>query len=200
MSLTNRQKVFVEHYLTCWNGTEAARRAGYSVKTANEQAARLVAKVSVQAAICERLKDLQASTDEVLSRLTSHSRGSMDDFIGGLDRIDLERARERGVMHLVKKLKQRTTTISKSEGEDIETHEVELELYDAQAATVQLAKILGLYVDRIEVRDWREDARRDGFDPDEVQRRLVAEFKAAMVAGRRTGSLPDSQERVSGSG
>jgi hypothetical protein len=68
-----------------------------------------------------------------------------------MDRIDLEKARALGVMPLIKKLKQRTTTISKERGEDVETHEVELELHDAQAATVQLAKILGKYVDRVEV-------------------------------------------------
>jgi hypothetical protein len=53
-------------------------------------------------------------------------------------------------MPLVKKIKQRTTTVSKAEGEDFESHEIELELYDVQAATVQLAKILGQYVDRVE--------------------------------------------------
>lgn len=143
--LTNKQRLFVELYLTLWNGTEAARQAGYSEHTANEQASRLLANVSVKAAVEERLAEKKATADEVLARLTSHSRGNMDDFIGGLDRIDLDQARKRGVMPLIKKLKQRTTTISKSQGEDIETHEVEIELYDAQAATVQLGRALGVF-------------------------------------------------------
>jgi phage terminase small subunit len=150
VSLNNKQRAFVEHYLTCWNATEAARRAGYSVKTANEQAARLLANVSVKEAVALRLKDLQAGADEVLTRLTSHSRGNMDDFLSPMGMIDLMKARDLGVMPLVKKIKQRTTTVSKAEGEDFETHEIELELYDAQAATVQMAKILGKYVDRVE--------------------------------------------------
>jgi phage terminase small subunit len=149
--LTAKQQAFVEHYLTCWNGSESARRAGYSAHTASEQAARLLADVRVQEAITQRLAELKATADEVLVRLTSHSRGSMDDFIGAMDRIDLEKARDSGVMPLIKKLRQRTTTISKTDGEDVETHEVELELYDAQNATVQLAKILGQYVDRLEL-------------------------------------------------
>lgn len=149
--LSNKQQAFVEYYLRCWNAAEAARRAGYSEKTAHSIGHENLSKPDIQNAITTRLAELKAGTDEVLLRLTSHSRGSMDDFIGGLDHIDLDRARERGVMHLIKKVKQRTTTISKTDGEDIETHDIELELYDAQAATVQLGRHHGLFVDRHEV-------------------------------------------------
>jgi phage terminase small subunit len=151
VTLSNKQRAFVEHYLMCWNATEAAKRAGYSEKTAYAQGHRLLKNAEVQAALAERIEGLKAGADEVLLRLASHSRGSMDDFIGSMDRIDIEKARTLGVMHLVKRIKQRTTTISKSQGEDIETHEIELELYDAQAATVQLGKYHRLFVDRQEV-------------------------------------------------
>jgi phage terminase small subunit len=151
VTLNNKQRVFVEHYLATWNATEAAKRAGYSEKTAYAQGHRLLKNAEVQAALAERIEGLKAGADEVLLRLAAHSRGSMDDFIGSMDRIDIEKARALGVMPLVKKLKQRTMTISKSQGEDIETHEIELELYDAQAATVQLGKYHRLFVDRQEV-------------------------------------------------
>ncbi len=52
--LTPKQLRFVEEYLVDLNGTQAAIRAGYSKRTANEQAARLLAKASVQVAIQER--------------------------------------------------------------------------------------------------------------------------------------------------
>lgn len=42
---------FCEEYLVDMNGTQAAIRAGYSKKTANEQAARLLTKVSIRARI-----------------------------------------------------------------------------------------------------------------------------------------------------
>lgn len=41
--LTNRQKRFVEEYLIDLNARQAAIRAGYSPKTAQEQASRLLA-------------------------------------------------------------------------------------------------------------------------------------------------------------
>src|SRR5271165_758583 len=53
-SLTFKQKNFCIEYLKDHNGTQAAIRAGYSAHTANEQAARLLAKVSVRAEITRR--------------------------------------------------------------------------------------------------------------------------------------------------
>ena len=34
MALSKKQRVFVEHFLRCWNAAEAARRAGYSERSA----------------------------------------------------------------------------------------------------------------------------------------------------------------------
>ena len=49
--LTPRQARFVEEYLKDLNGTQASIRAGYSAKTANEQAAQNLAKLSIQQAV-----------------------------------------------------------------------------------------------------------------------------------------------------
>jgi phage terminase small subunit len=51
MSLTEKQTKFIQEYLLSGNATDAARKAGYSEKTANEQGARLLANVSVSAEI-----------------------------------------------------------------------------------------------------------------------------------------------------
>lgn len=147
MKLTNRQRVFVEHYLTCWNATEAARQAGYSARTANQQGPRLLVNVGIQAAIKARLAELQAGADEVLQRLTDHARGSIEPFLNEGNGLDLALARERKQLHLVHKLKQSTTV----DTEGRVTRKVELELYDAQAALVQLGRHHKLFVDRQEV-------------------------------------------------
>ena len=47
-SLTPKQQRFVEEYLVDLNATQAAIRAGYSARTAQEQSARLLSKVMVQ--------------------------------------------------------------------------------------------------------------------------------------------------------
>lgn len=70
--LKPKQQAFVDEYLVDLNATQAAIRAGYSERTANEQGARLLANVSVQAAIRERMRDREERTeitqDKVLKR------------------------------------------------------------------------------------------------------------------------------------
>lgn len=58
--LTDKQEKFCQEYLIDLNATQAAIRAGYSKKTANEQGAQNLAKLSVQA----RLKELQSARQE----------------------------------------------------------------------------------------------------------------------------------------
>lgn len=68
--LTPKQEAFCREYLIDLNGTQAAIRAGYSQRTANEQAARLLAKVSVssriQGLMTERAERVQRTADDVL--------------------------------------------------------------------------------------------------------------------------------------
>lgn len=51
--MTPKQEAFVREYLIDLNATQAAIRAGYSPKTANEQGARLLANVSIAAAVAQ---------------------------------------------------------------------------------------------------------------------------------------------------
>ena len=68
--LNEKQKQFCEEYIIDLNGTQAAIRAGYSSKTANEQAAQLLAKLSIQEYICElknkRSERVKYSQDELM--------------------------------------------------------------------------------------------------------------------------------------
>lgn len=64
--LTLKQSRFIDEYLIDLNGTQAAIRTGYSAKTANEQAARLLANVSIKKEIDDRLAKQQ--TDAIVSR------------------------------------------------------------------------------------------------------------------------------------
>lgn len=70
---TDKQRAFVDEYLIDFNGTQAAIRAGYSSKTANEQAAGLLAKVSIQKLLAERkaarVQRTEITQDRVLQEL-----------------------------------------------------------------------------------------------------------------------------------
>lgn len=73
MALTDKQQMFCREYLIDLNATQAAIRAGYSARTANEQGARLLANVSVQLRISElktqRNDRINIDADYVLKRL-----------------------------------------------------------------------------------------------------------------------------------
>lgn len=63
MALTDKQRRFVDEYLVDLNATQAAIRAGYSTKTAEQQASRLLSFVKVQKAIQERMQEREARTE-----------------------------------------------------------------------------------------------------------------------------------------
>ena len=93
--ITEKQKRFCDEWLIDMNGTQAAIRAGYSERTASEQAARLLANVNVKAYIAERMEEkeskLIADQDEVLMYLTSVLRGKSQASVLARDDIGAER-------------------------------------------------------------------------------------------------------------
>lgn len=62
-ALNPKQQRFVDEYLIDLNATQAATRAGYSPKTANEQGARLLAHASVAAEIQKKVKERAKRTE-----------------------------------------------------------------------------------------------------------------------------------------
>lgn len=81
MKLTEKQRRFVDYYVETGNASEAARRAGYSKKTAGWIGQENLQKPTIKAAIDARLKELEdkriAKADEVLQFLTSTLRGEV---------------------------------------------------------------------------------------------------------------------------
>lgn len=69
MALTPKQKRFCEEYLIDLNATQAAIRAGYSPKTAEQTASRLLRNVKVQEYIAKRQKELSRSTEITQERV-----------------------------------------------------------------------------------------------------------------------------------
>lgn len=67
--LTLKQLRFVEEYLVDLNGTQAAIRAGYSAKTAEQMAYQLLQKTSVKKAISAARKDQQDRTEITADRV-----------------------------------------------------------------------------------------------------------------------------------
>jgi phage terminase small subunit len=140
--LTRRQKVFVSEYIQSWNAADAARKAGYSVRSAYSIGWELLRKPEVKAAIEARLDEVQMGADEALKLTADIARGDIGEFmaIGPMGfSLDLEAAQKAGKTNLLKKVTQKTVIDGKR---DTETHIVDIELYDRQAA---LRDILGVH-------------------------------------------------------
>jgi phage terminase small subunit len=154
MTLSNKRMAFVEEYLIDFNAYQAALRAGYSERSARQQGSRLLSKDNIQEAIKARLDEKAMSADEVLHRLADMARSDMGDFLDISPmsfQVDLNKAKELGLTKLIKKVKLHTTTTLSKDGVETETHTIETELYDAQAALVQLGRHHKLFTDKTDV-------------------------------------------------
>lgn len=139
--LTARQKRFCDEYLIDLNATQAAIRAGYSKKTANEQAAQNLAKLSIQEYIRERMEEkddeLIAKQDEVLQTLTRILRRQEKEVVvvtckertSGYDENGKKVITEREVPQLV---------------------EIPTQIKDVNRAAELLGKRYGLYTDKVD--------------------------------------------------
>jgi hypothetical protein len=67
--LTPKQAAFVMEYLKDLNATQAAIRAGYSEKTADQQASRLLTNVKVQEAVTKGREKLAAKVEVTTERV-----------------------------------------------------------------------------------------------------------------------------------
>ena len=72
--LTTKQRLFVEAYLANPNATEAARRAGYSEKTARSQGQRLLTNVDIAEALKGRVEEAAITANEWLTEVTQLAR------------------------------------------------------------------------------------------------------------------------------
>jgi phage terminase small subunit len=148
-NLTEKQQRFVDEYLIDLNATQAAIRAGYSVRTANEQGARLLANVSIQNNISKRMAERSRRTgvnqDRVVIELAKIA------FINAADVIDPDDATikegattdDTAAIQSVK-----VKVIPTKEGEGVER---EIRLNDKLKALELLGRHLGMWDDRLDV-------------------------------------------------
>jgi hypothetical protein len=143
--------VWLNHFLLCFNKTEAARVAGYEDP---QQSGWEVSK-RLEPIIQRELKEKLMSADEALARLSSMARADIADLTHSHEDADgtlhawfsLEKAKRHGLTHLVKELEQvqRRTR----DGDIIETV-WKVKIHDSQAALEQVLKIHGKFVQKHE--------------------------------------------------
>ena len=137
-NLTDKQQLFVEHYLSCWNATKAARLAGYSDATACAIGSENLKKPYIQAYIAQRLESAAMGANEVLARLTVHARADIADLLDTEGNYKYDVADANNATGLI-------TEIAPGE------FGTKVKIVSSQQALIQLAKLHGLYVEKQEI-------------------------------------------------
>ena len=155
--MTDKQKIFCEYYIQTWNATESARQAGYegSYETLRAIGSENLTKPNIKEYIDKRIEEVSMSTNEVLQRLTEWGRGTVEPFLTHDDfseALSVNTDEAKKSIGLIKKIKQYETTLKSKSGqeESVLSRRFEIELHDAKDAVIQLAKIRGLFVDKVE--------------------------------------------------
>ena len=147
--MTKKQKLFVEEYLIDLNATQAAIRAGYSAKTAQEQASRLLSNVMVQGSIAkamaERSKRTGINQDRVIQELARITFVNPQNVIDSEDASVREDATEDDLA-CIQSVK--VKTMSGEKGSSVER---EVRLNDKMKALELLGKHLGMFKDKLEL-------------------------------------------------
>jgi hypothetical protein len=138
-----RREKLIEGVLQGKTPATAARDAGYSDSYARVDVYRALTHPDIRQRIEARIQEAQVDSDEVIGTLVSHMRADLADILP--ENEILQRAREAGFSHLIKKIRIRERFISQGPGnEPIREATTELELHDSQAAAKVLANLIAM--------------------------------------------------------
>lgn len=148
VKLTEKQRLFVNEYLIDLNATQAAIRAGYSVKTADQQGSRMLANVKVQEeigrAMAERSKRTGVNQDKVVLELAKIAFVKMTDIVDEQGKIRPDAAEDD--LACIESVKYK-----ESESDAGSSVEREVKISPKLKALELLGKHLGMWNDKLDV-------------------------------------------------
>lgn len=204
--LSEKQARFVAEYLIDLNSTQAAIRAGYSIKTAKQQGSRLLTNADVQAAVAKaqmkRAERTEITQDRVLEELAKIGFADMRKLLrwtGNLPQMDLEAAEDSGEVSIStanfvqlfdSDLLDDDTAACISEISQTKEGALKVKLHDKQAALVSIGRHLGMFKDRV------EHTGKDGgaIEFDQVKNDADAFTRAIVGIAARTGAGSGASE------
>lgn len=147
--MTDKQKRFCEEYLIDLNATQAAIRAGYSPKTANEQGSRLLANVSIRThidkSIAARSVRTGVNADRVIRELARVA------FVNPTEIVDPDTARVRETATDDDKAAISAVKVKMSSGENSDSIEREVRFADKLKALELLGRHLNMFSDNLNI-------------------------------------------------
>ena len=149
--LTAKQQCFVAEYLVDMNATQAAIRAGYSAKTANEQGSQLLANLSVAEAIKSamdaRSERTEITQDMVLRELAKIGFSDLRRMFSNGNLIAID-ALDDDTAACLSSIEVVTKNVPGGETGEVE-HVAKIKVWDKQAALVNIGRHLGMFTDKV---------------------------------------------------
>ena len=150
--LSNKQKIFCSEYVLDWNGSRAARAAGYSEKAARSTAARLITKDNIKEYIglikddiegelgLTKLKNIKILQNMAHSNIADIYRDwmTMEDF-------ETLKSEQPEILECIQEISTKTEMEKGSfiDSEPVEVRYIKIKLYDKRLALQDLNKMLG---------------------------------------------------------
>jgi phage terminase small subunit len=150
-ALSAKHKRFVQEYMVDLNGTQAAIRAGYSPKSASEQAYDLLRKPQIQEALAEQVRArserCKLTADQVIGELMKLAFGNLGDYHvvteSGMASLDLSKITTDQWAAIKRlKIKQYADGLGEDARDILET---DIEMHDKKGPLIELGKHLGLF-------------------------------------------------------
>ena len=143
--LSAKRQRFVDEYCVDFNGTQAAIRAGYSIRTANEQAARLLATVSVKRALEEKRAEIAESSKLKVSDVIDELRNIAFSDITQVISFSAAKAKVKSSRKLSEDAKKTIASVSQTQ------NGLTIKMHDKVKALELLGRYLNIFTDRVEV-------------------------------------------------
>lgn len=187
--MTPKQEAFVREYLIDLNATQAAIRAGYSERTANEQGARLLANASVRSHIeqakAKRATRTEIDADWVLRRLADEAGADLSDLYderGNLRPIhEWPKVWRTGLVAGIETVQERDGADEEGRPQFVTVRKVKL------ADRVRMVELIGKHVDVGAFRERVEHTGKDG-GPILTAAAMSDEELAQIARGRTLGA------------
>jgi len=182
--LSQLQMDWAKHYKRCGSPKLASKLAGYN---GNEGSLAKIGQDNLKnPKIQAYLKDLFQAEDiqapEIRARFSRQARASVEVFLDDNGNIDLLKLKEADAQDLIRKIKNKKTVHFKGADDVTEILEIEVTLHDPQVALDRLARMEGLYKDKVEVSGEIQHEHRVTVEP--------AVVGSALDLLRELGAIP----------
>lgn len=165
-----KQRRFCEEYLIDLNATAAAKRAGYSERTAYSQGHDLLKKPEIQDRIqslqLERAASTGITAERVLQELAKIGFSDVSDLLN----LDGNALSVRAPSEIPKDARKAISSVKVRKDANDESEIIEFKFWDKLSALEKLGKHLGMWTDKLELSGKLELTKAEEMTDDQLQK------------------------------